>query len=105
MTNWERWLSVHKRKDIICAVGDYDGTGRCDKNCILYHVCKKNGCQILEERYKACDEFLDAEELPTRDAVIINLASMLNEARQNGWDGYVKTLDRAIELLEEGADE
>lgn len=100
MTNWERWLGKHKRKDIICAVGDYDGTGRCDKSCILYSVCKKDGCQNLTERYKACDEFLDAEELPTRDAVIINLGSMLNEARQNGWDGYVKTLSRAIELLE-----
>lgn len=103
MTNWERWLSGHKRKDIICAVG-VDGTGSCDKSCILYQVCKKDGYQNRKERDKACDEFLDAEELPTRDAVIINLGSMLNEARQNGWDGYVRTLDRAIELLKEADD-
>ena len=104
MTNWERWLSGHKRKDIICAVVDYDGTGRCDKSCILYRVCTKEYASP-EERKRACNEFLDAEGLPTRDAVIINLASMLNEARQNGWDGYVKTLSRAIDLLEEGAEE
>lgn len=44
------------------------------------------------------------EELPNRSAVILNLALMRDEARLNGYDGYVKTLNRAIELLEE-ADE
>lgn len=100
LTNWERWIAKQSRKDVICAVVDYSGTGRCDKDCILHRVCGKE-YSSLEEREKACNEFLDSEALPTRDAVIINLASMLNEARQNGWDGYVKTLSRAIELIEE----
>ena len=41
------------------------------------------------------------EKLPTRSGVILNLASMRDEARMNGYDGYVKTLNRAIELLVE----
>lgn len=99
MTNWERWLSGHKRKNIICAVG-VDGTGSCDKSCILYPVCKKEYSNRTECN-KACDEFLDAEELPTREAVIANIAFIRAELMKKGQDGYAKTLSRAIELLEE----
>ena len=49
-------------------------------------------------------EEVSEDKLPNRSGVILNLASMRDEARMNGQDGYVKTLDRAIELLEE-ADE
>jgi hypothetical protein len=45
------------------------------------------------------------EKLPTRSDVILNLASMRDKARMNGYDGYVKTLNRAIELLAEEVDE
>ena len=95
MTNWEQWLKQSgSRTDIICAVTRHRKIA-CTK-CILYRVC--SGSKDAE---RLCDEFLDAEALPTRDAVIVNLDSMLNEASQNGWDGYVKTLSRAIELLKE----
>lgn len=49
---------------------------------------------------KSNEEKEHEEELPDRSAVILNLASMRDEARLNGYDGYVKTLSRAIELLE-----
>lgn len=44
------------------------------------------------------------EELPSRSDVVVGLKTMRYAAEKKGYDGYVKTLDRAIELLEE-ADE
>jgi hypothetical protein len=40
--------------------------------------------------------------MPTREAVIVNLGVIRKEAEDKGYGGYVKTLDRAIELLKEG---
>lgn len=100
MTNWEQWLRGRDRKDIICAMVDHDGTGRCDKNCILYKFCSKNNF-IYDEKSNAIDEFLDSEAVMERDAVIINLAAIRKSAEKKGYDGFVRTLDRAIELLKE----
>lgn len=94
MTNWEQWLKEHHRKDIICAVEE-----RCNKDCILFSVC--SGYGDTQENHNACDEFLDAEALPNRSEVILNLASMRDEASINECDWDVKILSRAIELLEE----
>lgn len=101
MTNWEQWFREHHRKEIICATVDYNGTGRCDKNCILYGVCKKDGYLNTEELYRACDEFLDSEACMSQEAVVTNLATIRDAAERSGFDGYVKTLNRAIELLKE----
>lgn len=45
------------------------------------------------------------EKLPSRSDVIINLVAMRDKAKADGYDGYAKTLDRAIELLEEDKDD
>ena len=44
------------------------------------------------------------EKLPSRSDVVLGLKTMRYAAEKKGFDGYVITLDRAIELLEEGKD-
>jgi len=101
MTRWERWLSQQKgRKTIICSVYDYNDTGRCGEDCLLYPICQKH-YETIEEFHDAYNEYLDSEEVPTREAVITNLSAMIEEAREHGYDGYVKTMSMAIELLKE----
>jgi len=102
MTKWEQWLSQQKnRKDIICAVYDHDGTGACGKDCLLYPVCKEYS-EKDDYFLNFCDKYLDSEAEQTREEVIFDLAIIKAEACARGFDGYVKTLTRAIELLEEG---
>lgn len=96
MTKWEQWLSEKSRKDIICSVVGHCGTG-----CILYEICNR-GFETVEESDDAVESYLDSEAVPTRDAVIINLSVMKDDAEREGYGGYVKTLERAIELLKEG---
>lgn len=50
---------------------------------------------------KTSNEAEREEKLPSRSDVIINLVAMRDKAKADGYDGYAKTLDRAIELLEE----
>jgi len=96
MTNWERWLlQQENRKHVICSVVE------CGKDCVLYGLCQKS-YENDEEFYACCDEYLDSQEMPTREAVIVNLGVIRKEAEDKGYGGYVKTLDRAIELLKEG---
>jgi len=45
------------------------------------------------------------EELPSRSDVVLGLKTMRYAAEKKGFDGYVKTLSRAIELLAEEVDE
>lgn len=102
MTKWEQWLSQQKsRKEIICAVYDHDGTGRCGKDCLLYPVCKEYS-EKDDYFLNFCDKYLDSEAAQTREAVILNLTIIMKEAEEKGYGGYVKTLTRAIELLKEG---
>ena len=91
MTNWELFLSKHSRRDIICAVSK--------EHC--------SGCFIERDCYGETGDvkaFLDAEAKPemTFEVCLERLWKMREDAYQKGYDGYVKTLDRAIELLKEG---
>lgn len=101
MTRWEDWIKKQKsRKDIICAVYDYDGTGRCGSDCILYPVCKEEYGN--SKQYELMIKTYLDEPLPTRDAVIQNLSVMLDRAMEKDMIGYAVTLRKAIELLKEG---
>jgi hypothetical protein len=101
MTKWEQWLSQQKnRKDIICAVYDHDGTGRCGKDCLLYPVCKEYS-EKDDYFLNFCDKYLDSEAKPTRETVVDNLMIIMSEAEARGLVGDAKMLKRAIELLKE----
>lgn len=92
MTNWELFLSKHSRRDIICAVSKEHCSG-----CFIERAC-------YERETDGVRAFLDAEAEPemTVKVCLDRLWKMREDAYQKGYDGYVKTLDRAIELLKEG---
>lgn len=103
MTNWELWFSRQKsRQEIICAVYGHHNNGKCGNGCILFPVCRKEYDGTYDDFMEAIDKYLGSEAAPTKEAVIINLSAMMKEAEKNGYDGYVNTLTRAIELLKEG---
>ena len=101
MTIWEQWLSQQKnRKEIICAVYDCNGTGACGTDCLMYPFCREHN--ESERNYlNLCNEYLDSEAKATRETVVLNLTMMMKDAEKKGYDGYVKILTRAIELLKE----
>ncbi len=104
MTNWERWLGLHNRKDIVCALESYANDGACPKGrCILYPVCTKT-ISSLESYYDECELLLDSEYAMDRDTVIIRLALIRADAESNGYAGDVAVLTKAIELLKGEAD-
>lgn len=92
MTNWELFLSKHSRTEIVCAVSKEHCSG-----CFIERVCYEQGGDV--------NAFLDAEAEPEMSVELCldRLWKMRKEANQKGYDGYVKTLDRAIELLKESA--
>lgn len=91
MTNWELFLSKHSRRDIICAVSKEHCGG-----CFIERACYGEAGDV--------GTFLDAEAEPemTFEVCLDRLWKMREDANRKGYDGYVKTLDRAIELLKEG---
>lgn len=100
MTNWEQWCRGRNRKDIICAYEDHDGSGRCSRNCILYKFCSKEGHR--DEKFtNDIEDFLDSEAVMEREAVILNLLAMRDNAEEHGYNGHVQILNRTIELLKE----
>ena len=100
MTNWEVWLRSKNRKDIICAVETEKHGGSCvDGKCILSPVCSKPISDPQTYRDE-CERFLDSEHKMERSAVIHNLGVMKKNMESVGFDEYVATLTRAIELLE-----
>ena len=112
-------LSLDQQRYDASAVIEHLVRATHDMHNLRYHDAERSHCQdylddFVREMYgkypmylvsaeypnKSNEEKEHEEEIPDRSAVILNLASMRDEARLNGYDGYVKTLSRAIELLE-----
>ena len=97
MTNWELFLSKHSRTEIICAVSKE----HCD-GCFIEKACYCGTVNPTGE----INAFLDAEAEPEMSVELClnRLWKMRVEANRQGYVLDVKTLDRAIELLKEGAE-
>ena len=112
--------SLDKQRYDSSAVIEHLVAATYDMHNLRYHDAERSQCQdylddFVREMYmkypmylvsaeypnKSNEEKEHEEEIPDRSAVILNLASMRDEARLKGYDGYVKTLNRAIELLVE----